>query len=746
MFTGLLVLTAALVVVPGPQDGIFDGIPLSTAPEAAVVGLLLLMLSKTFRTRIRESLGPWFTRAALPMGALMVVVLIMKVVLLTMGPTGGFRACLKPALPTITKRCATSFDDPLDLSNATRIDEVIDYGSADKSGPPTTLSDSNWRAGFMNDLRLNFFEPEMPTRERIPIQATWVADMSTPTERAVEISYIGEASVSIDGVETDFPSSYDRPGVELITLPSGSVELQIDYLFNDGSTGLEVTDAPYAAISVAEADGQPFRVPAPMIDRVVGVLSDAVIAVLILGFLVGIGSSLRRLGKYAIGASVIGLLALGLPDALILPLGFWVAAAMLATITAVGLELDQDRDGLLLLGVTLIAALVAARELSGIGLETVLYRGGGQDFLTYEGQARAILASGSLQGGEAVFVYSPAFRYILFAMHLMFGDGDVLPAIAGALALTLCGAWLCWTFVGSTTVPAPVARWKDMRRGVANGKKQQRTPKEDPSVVAGAALVGLAVVLLVILCTSEPVATMIRNVMSEYPTWIFLIAAVPLLFAGPSLRDWLAGAALLGLCFILRGEQAIGIALLVTAFLLYWGLEPETGTKTRLLVAVALIAAIGLLPAIHNQIYGDRFAFLPQTPDQPVNFPLPPRKLLHLGDANVRATLANQASGVGYLNPSPSDGSFWPPGALPVAIHGLQVAWLAAVVCAVKWRKRLEGVDWLFLILPLGFLVPHLFIQVFLYYPRHIVAGYIATAISVLWIGQRSANSTLHGS
>ena len=47
----------------------------------------------------------------------------------------------------------------------------------------------------------------------------------------------------------------------------------------------------------------------------------------------------------------------------------------------------------------------------------------GSDILTYENQARLIFEGDGLRGGADVFWYSPGYRYLLYFVHIIFGDG-----------------------------------------------------------------------------------------------------------------------------------------------------------------------------------------------------------------------------------------------------------------------------------------------------------------------------------
>jgi hypothetical protein len=157
------------------------------------------------------------------------------------------------------------------------------------------------------------------------------------------------------------------------------------------------------------------------------------------------------------------------------------------------------------------------------------------------------------------------------------------------------------------------------------------------------------------------------------------------------------------------------------------------GTVAGLGVGAVAIAA---LPALHNLYYGHQVAFLLRTPNLPINFPIPYAKALgSLTDPRLRPVLLRQLRGVTDVAPATSAEALV--SARPifdVAVHVIQAAWLLAVLGAIRVRHRISTTGKLLLALPLAFLLPHLFIQVYVYYPRHIVAGYLAMAVAAAWV------------
>lgn len=133
---------------------------------------------------------------------------------------------------------------------------------------------------------------------------------------------------------------------------------------------------------------------------------------------------------------------------------------------------------------------------------------------------------------------------------------------------------------------------------------------------------------------------------------------------------------------------------------------------------------------MHNLVYGGVPAFLPQTPRLPVNFPLPPGQLLEtLRSRDAEGVLREQIAGVLVL-PEVSAAATVPVDYL-TAVRVVQAAWLLALVWVMVARVRRERLL-IPMLVPVAFLAPHVLFQVYVYYPRHVVIGYLAAALAVL--------------
>jgi hypothetical protein len=201
-----------------------------------------------------------------------------------------------------------------------------------------------------------------------------------------------------------------------------------------------------------------------------------------------------------------------------LPIAFGVFLALLGLALAL---LGRPWRRRLVIAFFATAYLNLGLVLSSVSrLDMVVHRPLG-DPLAYESQARAILETWSLEGGEPVFRYQPGFRYVRFLERLVLGEGDPLVLIA-ALAL------LAWAYLLAIARlwPRPAPPW----------------PRAIPFLVGAGLVLALA--------TSTPVLSFVEAPLSEYPTWVLLPLSVTLLFGTRTPRQWVGGGVLGGVAVL----------------------------------------------------------------------------------------------------------------------------------------------------------------------------------------------------
>ena len=692
MASWVLALLGAALLLPSSDLQTFDGLPLSTFPEFALLGLFVpLVASRGLRrlyARFVRRLGPLVAR-----GGLVAVMLVLgvKLMLLASGSHTGFLACYRtPLAPPPGGECERSFENPFGRFGATRIDRYVDF-RPDK-----------WDLSFINSLRFNFYPwvPGLPRRDRLPLAVTWRGVVERAEPWVARVTYVGRATVTFGRDAHELPTHYGPPRTVRIPAPAGRHEVVLVYHFDDGiRTGQPAPSFPYATLRLARERQQggeaAVEVARPALAwRVVAAAADGLLgiaAVSLAAFYARLLAPTWWLLGLVGGGGAAALHGVRPPPWL--PRGWNYLPFLAALVVA---AVFQPRPRTLLAGyfaVVSLSVLIARRSVSALG--TVLTRSAGDDWLTYESHARTILDTWSLHGGEDVFYNMPLYRYVRFSERLLLGDGDLLVLAAGLTTLYFAAVWM-------------VAR-------VAAGRQ---------ATVRGRWGVALAGSLVLMLTASTAIVNFVLLPLSEASTWAALLFGFPLLFAARTPRAWPVGTALAGLAAGIRPNQAPGLAVLVAVFLMT---VPRRRWRSAL-AASTVFLTVAALPLAHNLYYGGRFVLFATAGAHPASLTLRPGQLLALGhDAAVRTQAVAKVRQLLYLEPLPDP-------ALRLAMHGLQAAWLLAVAGTIASWRRVDRLTWLLLLWPATFLGVHFFYTPLYYYPRHLVAGYLAMGLVAAYV------------
>jgi hypothetical protein len=685
-----------LLLFPAGNLPQFNGLPLSRWTEFLGLAFLLPFL---FSGSLRDKAAELFSRIrfSLPLFyATGVIVLFLKVGLLMFGSRDGFIGCYyspaawAPGYPGTgpSLGCERSYEDLFRRSLATRTDRTISFDP------------DSWNLTFLNSLRFDYpaSDPSSIPRSRIPITATWVGFLSSEKASRVVVRYTGKGFVTVGSVVTLLPASYDRVNEITLNLPAGRQNFLVQYSFDDGSRMGQAEDTwgPGAQLHVvlAGASGeQPLRVTPPGLPwKLAAGGADVLFLLLLLVPLISILAGLWR-EKWVVLA-----LAVFLAVCYLLPLsqrvremgmnaglaGFWLWHCLRKPVRP------------LTVYAVLLSVAVANTLLFLPAPNQVILRSAQDDPLNYESEAYSILSSGSLEGGEKVFIYQPLFRYIKFGEHAVFGDGMTFP-VAAQLAFFLGGAF----FLGD----------KVLRRGVS---------RPGQFVVA-------AVTSAILFLGGYYVSIVIRAGLSEYMTWSLLLWALPPLFLDETAASCLLGVAALAFSFTIRTNQLPAVL-----WMAFWALN-ALRRKDRRASAFGwiLFAGICLLPLAHNLYYGHEFVFATTSGGLAINLPVPPSTWLAFlrGDAPAAAAVAAQLKQMFLL----ADVALSTRITL-AAMAALLAVWLAVAVFTGA-RRRIS--DWALWAVPLFYLAPHLFFAVNIYYPRLIFIGYLAMgAVAAVWLAR----------
>lgn len=712
LLNAILVIYFILLFFPSANYHLFSGLPLNGLAELPLLLLIIpVLVSKDLRSHYKLCLtkaGQWCDRLLLFGGLLAIGA---KVVLISTNTYEGFLACYRPLVnPLIGGECERSYENPLYRFGVTRIDSEIDFLERD------------WNLSFFNSLRFNF-TPEIEgniVRDRIPFKVNWRGTIQNHQPRTARITYVGEGVVAIGQRAERLPANYVAPARVLFEVSQGHQTIDISYRFDDGyRVGSNVDPGQHAIFKLAwvsEAisshDASTISaIKAPLWGRALGIIVDVSLGAFLLSLLT---AYLIVLKPYWLWLGIIMLAGIGAYISTDLPafsssrifvILLWF---LLAFLIMEARERERERSRLLFIYFALFYLAVMRTLLDFDHLNVVIYRPGGQDWLTYEGLARTILETGSLQGGEPVFYYQPFFRYLKFTEHILFGDSDALIAcfILGSLNFSIF--FMFMRFQCARVQPF----WK-------------------------ASVLAFPIHLILLTVNAEPIVNLLQAGASEYPTWIFLPLIFSMLYGASSPGEWLIGTLLLGSSLIVRVNQ---LPALVVVFLIFFFSVYQYKPKWALTCTIIMIA-ISLLPLVHNLFYGGKGILFTSSTGTSANLVLPPRKLSTVtSDPDMQALFLRQLRAIFYIR---VDEPMVP--ALAIAFHGLQLVWGAAVVwILVSWRKTIMSHKVL-LFVPLLYLGVHLVYQVTVYYPRHIIAGYLAMGLATYFVANTVNWASLSG-
>jgi len=563
----LLSLSLLALVVPSAHVGLLDGIPFDSFTEVLLVVVFVISTACLKAHRVVAGFLQSRRRISVALLAGLVVLIPVRLFLFASSDNDGvFRACYRPANEWAGDgTCEASYEN-FARKSETRFDAVIDFG--EKSEALTgVITNTNWNLGFVNDLRFNVYpwEEGNPDLIRFPFSASWNGQLhDSDTNRALRVTYIGDGTVTLGTQTTRLEESYGGQATTEVLLPAGETSFELEYTFDSLVSRSEPTiPGPYGQLKVEVRDGnsgdwQLLRAADVGIGiRLLAVLNDLVFVAAILGLAyIGLKQNRRTLLPSGIAVRLLLLVCSLSAGTLASTLGVSLPMWWIAVIAAgsIGVLLRRSREALRLslpLMATVMAFNIATRIFPSI--HYVDFKGRGDDWMTYEHFARSILIERSLEGAESVFYYQPAFRYMLFGAHLLFGDGAWGVAFLLAILFTGSLAYLIWR----------VSR-------LHFGKNELQ------SIV----LVGAFTLAALLFLHADSTLLLLRFHATEIPTWGLILGVAGLLIPSTdrrriALASGLPGASLTWPIVLFAALWLTGFVLVVTRLPragLLWGL------------------------------------------------------------------------------------------------------------------------------------------------------------------------------
>ncbi len=702
-----LALVATFVLIPSLPGTSFNGLPFDHPPAIVLIVLLgALAASGSSRREAFAALGPAGRRGLV---ALAVVGIALKLVLVARGGYPGFLACYRGGADAATRPCDVSYDNPFARFGATRVDPQLWFDGA------------TWRLGLLNNRHFDMYRDNAPVEAirntpphsvaylapeslidhfvpPVPFFVSWRTSATSEADASLHLGYVGTVAITIDGAAREFPAEYAaRGGSADLPLSTGTHEIVVNYRFDVPPAEQKAGPWPVTAMLHIDApDGVRWGTATRddvRLARLVDLLGLACLALLIVAVA-------RAAGADAIRATALVGVAVTVA---MMPVAGYGRDKLLELLIVGGCVYWIRRDRFPLpLALATLTALCLIRVAWGTGPAPgiVHYRYWGDDGLTYESFAREILRYRSLEAGEEVFRGQPLFRYIRFGERLLVGEDEWL-IVAGALVLfNAAYSWL--------------------GRRVGRAAPQRRT----------AALGATALLLWIV----NGLTGFVESGMTEYPTWMLLPLSMGLLFLGQRRRDWLIGAALMGVGVLDRFNQAPAYALLLLVF----GLRSTVPRPTRadVFACLGVAALVATVPLIsHNYWYAGQWRLVPDSAQINLDFPL---GLWSIDPRGAWAMLGRKLEYLLHMGVPEARSIYLPLHALQATIVAALAAVLAGWLRPFRWHLALFAA-------PAVALAVHIFFAVHVYYPRHIMFGYLLAGVIVLVLLGEDGVSTSAG-
>jgi hypothetical protein len=677
MIAAILALAGIFVLAPGGAF-LFDGLPVSGPAEfIGAAGLIVLAVSASTRAALAAR--------AIAYRRLLLVILIAglaaKAFVVSRGHYDGFAGCYEGAVAEVSS-CAPSYDNPFRVEGATRID------------PRLQFDEKTWRLGILNKRDFDFARDNSPSvmgrpamelidhplegwhyMPPVPFAALWRTRATAAAPATLVIGYVGAATVEVDGVVTALEANFtDVPATTRIPIAAGVHQLTVRYRW---APPVDLSrNVPKKALAFLAADGPvQFGTFTPA-DRAFSIGADAAG---VLAFVLLLGGALAwrwaSLRSVAVPAAIALLIV-------VLPVPSWWRDKVVE-LMMVAMCLRWMLRRMPILPFVLILATLGVIRIgwaAGPAPGVVHYRAWGDDGLSYDSFAREIFEKGTLRAGEDSFRGQPLFRYVRFVERVSLGEDEWLIVVSALVLFCLTYSWL-----GRRALDA-----------------------------APAHLLAITGTTALLLWITGGLISFVDSGLTEYPAWILVPVITGLLLLGRSTREHLLAAALIGVGVLLRFNHLPAYLVLLGIF----ALRPTGYPTTRSGIAAALVLAAAVVATTmlaHNLYYGHEWRLVPDSAQ--INTDLP------LADWTVSSVLGK----IRYLLHIGTDAPTW---FLP--IHALQLVLAGAAVAVFTGRWRVSRWHrWLFLA-PLATLAVHLVFNVAVYYPRHILFGYLLAGALVL--------------
>lgn len=635
------------------------------------------------------------------------------------------------------ENCQFSFDKPFN-QDVTRTDYFLNFNSNPQNNQ--SIEYTNWDLYFLNQTGFNFYEksfyggsndlniplhwvlkenqytrisyneyvevknndelmdfdygfknsvlPIEPSRSWLSFGANWSSGNLNNYKDEIKISYVGEVKVTINGKELNLDPSYTEANSYVMQIPLGAT-VEFDYFYRFNGLINSIPNIPYASFTLTDLNDNFINIYESSSTRMLEVVSSIIFLIIFVIIFSSIFSNKKNAILYILLGSIAILLIEHLPPSYADIIELFL---ILSSIVFVVIKKEYKIRNFIL-----PILIITLSSIKNLNLNSnVLYSLGGSDPLKYESWSQQIVYFMSLQGGEDIYLYQPGYRYLLSIFHLIFGDSH--------LSIVLFFRFIIVFLLFSIFL--------------------NLFEKHSDKIY----FLSFNFILTYIFLSTYSSKLNLFSSLSEWPTWILGIAFIGIFIKTDfNFRNVYLMSFLLGACFFIRENQLPG--LLYLAFLICF-LAKDKKTILRIL---PLFAFFLLLPFLHNYFYGGKFVLEKNIFRSDVFYLSPVDLFTNFPEVYERFLFQ-----LNYLIANPlNDGVRVMSGKIfPFAVILLILQWLFIYA---KNDKKL--INFLYFIIPLSFLGPHLFYQVHTYFPRHIIQGYLFMIASTMLINLKRNNS-----
>ena len=721
----------ALLIVPGSQRLLLDGLPLASKVEFGFfVGLICLLLA----SQTVEELKVWltsisFSRFRLISTGLFFLVIIKFLTFLYVPLENGFEVCYRSLYAQLpVGHCEKSYDQPfvsdgILLEKLSAIEKKIDFGPNSDGGQRT--SSSSWNLPFKNDW--GRLEPLW--LERLPFSAEISGQIDVGVNSQIPVSFLGDLVIEVDGRTINEKHYIGSPRLIYVPVSRGLHVFSIKYSFIESDDfgfpereperlGDYATLRVYQSVPLGYSEANTNALKLISASDSLSILTNLFLLLLNqLILLIFVFLAFKFLVSHT--KQLVILIFFGL--------AVWSVVNLGSVVERVGFNRPSLIIGLLL-GVGLWLVLRRAPELAWlyggmIGLvqffsnkyspipshwwNVALFRQRDSDWFAYEGLARTIFTQGSLEGGEKIFYFQPAMRYLIFVGHIILGNNDYLMPLLVTIA-----------FYCAFTLALSRIKQKNFING---------------------ALMVLSVSSVVILFSDPIIHFYIVNMASELPTWIFLFTFLWLSCSTEfSVSRGIFLGLIAGLSVNFRPNQSPGWIYLVFVTLIGLIFADQNRSVFKgaawLFVFVATIS--GSLSLLHNLYYGRAFVLFStsgavvQKNSWKIFFDM-------FFDSGSRQIVFAKFRDLLLFSPIPFPrDKYW---SYSNSFQQMHVVWLVSLLFSIRVSRTHFKIA-IFALIPLIFLVP-MVVYDSGYFPRHLVIinlSFLFSAVLMLFNAQNS--------